>query len=71
MYVTTEDPDRKLTITLTAHTANPALAICVTGQNDARGALLRRAGASEVVVIDTLIAESVVARLETGPKAKG
>jgi voltage-gated potassium channel len=62
LYITTEDPDRKLTITLTAHTANPSLAICVTGQNDARGALLRRAGASEVVVIDSLIAETIVAR---------
>ena len=64
LYVTTEDPDRKLTITLTAHTANPSLAICVTGQNDARGALLRRAGASEVVVIDALIAQTIVARFE-------
>lgn len=69
LYVTTEDPDRKLTITLTAHTANPSLAICVTGQNDARGALLKRAGASEVVVIDALIAQTIVARFdgEGGP----
>ena len=72
LYVTTEDPDRKLTITLTAHTANPSLAICVTGQNDARGALLRRAGASEVVVIDALIAQTIVARFEgRGAPAKG
>jgi len=70
LYVTTEDPDRKLTITLTAHTANPSLAICVTGQNDARGALLRRAGASEVVVIDALIAQTIVARFAgTGKSA--
>jgi voltage-gated potassium channel len=67
-YITTEDPDRKLTITLMARTANPALAICVTGQNDARGALLKRAGATEVVVIDTLIAQSLVARSDATAK---
>ncbi len=69
LYVTTDDPDRKLSITLTAHTANPSLAICVTGQTDARGALLKRAGASEVVVIDALIAQTIVARFDGVGKA--
>ena len=66
LFVTTEDPDRKLTITLMAHTANPQLAICATAQDDVRGALLRRAGASEVVVVDTLVAGALVERF---PKA--
>jgi len=68
MYITTEDPHRKLTITLMAHMASPGLAICVTGENQARGALLKRAGASEVVVIDSLVAESLLALVE-GRKA--
>lgn len=61
--VTTEDPDRKLAITLMAHTLNPQLKIAVTGQNNPRGALLQRAGASEVVVVEDLIAEALIGRL--------
>jgi len=40
----------------------------VTGQNDPRGALLQRAGASEVVVVDDLVAEALVARLGRNPR---
>jgi Trk K+ transport system NAD-binding subunit len=63
LLVTTEDPDRKLSITLMAHSCNPKLKISVTGANAPRGALLRHAGASEVVVIDELVASALVDRL--------
>ena len=64
LVVTTEDSDRKLSITLMAHSRNPKLKIAVTGMNSPRGALLRRAGASEVVVMDELIADALVDRLK-------
>ena len=63
LVVTTEDADRKLAITLMAHTLNPQLKIAVTGQNSPRGALLQRAGASEVGVVEDLVAEVLVNRL--------
>jgi len=69
LVVTTEDPDRKLAITLMAHTLKPGLRIVVTGQNDPRGALLQRAGASEVVVVDDLVAAALVERLGGNPHA--
>ena len=65
LVVTTDDPDRKLAITLMAHGRNPRLKIAVTGPNRERGALLRRAGASEVVIADEHIAEALVARLDS------
>ena len=69
LVVTTEDPDRKLSITLMAHSRNPKLKIAVTGANSARGALLHRAGASQVVITDDLIADALVDRLGKGDKA--
>ena len=66
LVVTTEDPDRKLSITLMAHSRNPKLKIAVTGANRPRGALLHRAGASEVVITDDLIADALVDRLSKG-----
>jgi voltage-gated potassium channel len=63
LVVTTEEPDRKLSITLMAHSLNPRLRIAVTGANGPRGALLQRAGASEVVVVDELVASALVDRL--------
>jgi len=66
LVVTTEDPDRKLSLTLMAHSRNPKLKIAVTGANNPRGALLHRAGASEVVVTDELIAGALVDRLGKG-----
>jgi voltage-gated potassium channel len=65
LVVTTEDPDRKLSITLMAHSRNPKLKIAVTGTNSPRGALLHRAGASEVVIMDELIADALVDRLKS------
>lgn len=64
MVVTTEDPDRKLAITLMAHARNPGLKIAVTGANSHRGSLLHRAGASDVVIADDLVAGALVARLD-------
>lgn len=63
LVVTTDDADRKLSITLMAHSRNPKLKIAVTGSNSSRGALLHIAGASEVVVLDDLIAASLVDRV--------
>ncbi len=59
LVVSTEDPDRKLSITLMAHSRNPTLRIAVTGANGPRAELLRLAGASEVVIIDELVAAAV------------
>jgi len=67
LVVTIEDADRKLAITLMAHTLNPQLTIAVTGQNSPRGALLQRAGASEVVVVEELVAEALIGRLGKPP----
>src|SRR5215510_8235130 len=69
LVVTTEDPDRKLSITLMAHSRNPKLKIAVTGANSPRGALLHRAGASQVVITDDLIADALVDRLSKGDEA--
>ena len=66
LVVTTQDPDRKLSITLMAHSRNPKLKIVVTGANSTRGALLHRAGASQVVIADELIAGALVDRLSEG-----
>jgi voltage-gated potassium channel len=66
LVVTTEDPDRKVALTLMAHGRNPALRIAVTGANEPRGALLRRAGASDVVIPDDLIADALVGRVGKG-----
>ena len=66
LVVTTEDPDRKLSITLMAHSRNARLKIAVTGPSGSRGALLQRAGASEVVLTDDLIAGALVDRLRKG-----
>lgn len=63
LVITTEDPDRKLAITLMAHARNPKLRIAVTGNNSQRGALLQRAGATEIVVAEDLIAGALVERL--------
>jgi voltage-gated potassium channel len=69
LMVTTEDADRKLSITLMAHSRNPKLKIAVTGANSPRGALLHRAGASQVVITDDLIAVALVDGLGKGDKA--
>ena len=69
LVVTTEDADRNLSITLMAHARNPKLKIAVTGRDEPRGELLRRAGASEVVIAEDLIADALVDRLSEKGKA--
>src|SRR5271170_475227 len=71
LVVTTEDADRKLSITLMAHSRNPKLKIAVTGANSPRGELLHCAGASEVVIVDDLIAAALVDRLSKADKVEG
>lgn len=71
LVVTTEDPDRKLSITLLAHSINPKLKIAVTGASTPGAGLLHRAGASEVVITDDLIAEALVDRLGKVQKPDG
>ena len=63
LVVTSEDPDRNLSLTLMVHSRNPKLKVAVTGANNPRGVLLHRAGASEVVVTDELIADALIDRL--------
>jgi voltage-gated potassium channel Kch len=63
VVVTTGDPDRNLVITLMAHAANPHLKIAVPGQSAARAALLHRAGATEVVVADDVVAQALLDRI--------
>lgn len=67
LVVASESPDRKLAITLMAHARNANLRIAVTAENDSRGLLLRRAGATDVVVADDLIAHTLVGHLYTSP----
>ena len=69
LVVTTEDPDRKISITLMAHSYNSKLKIAVAGASSPRAGLLHRAGASEVVITDDLIADALVDRLGKGTKA--
>lgn len=63
LVVTTEDADRKISITLMAHASNSQLKIAVAGANGPRAGLLHRAGASEVVITDDVIADALVDRL--------
>jgi len=69
LVVTTDDPDRKLSITLIAHSRNPTLNIALTGSNPQRATLLQHAGASQVVITDDLIADALVRPFAKGDKA--
>ncbi len=64
LFVTTEEPIRNLALTLAAHTLNPQLRIIVTGETERWGEMMRRAGASEVVIADRLLAESMLGHLD-------
>jgi voltage-gated potassium channel Kch len=61
-----DDPDRKLTLTLMAHSLNPKLKIAVTGTNEYRADLLKRAGGTDVIVAEALIADALLSRLGKG-----
>jgi Trk K+ transport system NAD-binding subunit len=54
-----------------AHSRNPKLMIVVTASSSERGALLRHAGASEVVMTEDLVASTLVDRLEKDPLKSG
>jgi hypothetical protein len=61
-----DDADRKLTLTLMVHSLNPKLKIAVTGINEYRADLLRRAGGTDVIVSEALIADALLCRLGEG-----
>ena len=63
LVLTIEEADRKLAITLIAHSQNPSLQIIATGPTIQRANLLKRAGASEVVIAEEIIADALVGRL--------
>ncbi len=71
LFVTTEEPSRNLALTLAAHTLNPQLRIIVTGETERWGEMMRRAGASEVVIADRLLAESMLEHLDPGDEGQG
>lgn len=63
LVVTTPDSNNNLAITLVAHTLNPSLPIAVPGENPLRKLLFESAGASNVVIADEIIANSLVGKL--------
>ena len=63
LIVTTPDSNNNLAITLLAHTLNPSLPIAVPGENPLRKELFENAGASNVVMIDVIIADALVGKL--------
>ncbi|MFO1067535.1 MAG: NAD-binding protein [Geminicoccaceae bacterium] len=66
MVVTTADPSRKLTTTLMARALNPRLFISTVGDDGQLSGWLAHAGASDVVVVDRLVADALVSRLRQG-----
>lgn len=51
---------RALTITLLARTLNPSLRIVVLAADDPRRVVLERAGATAVVIVDDLVARTLI-----------
>ena len=66
LFVTTGDPLRSLALIVMAHTLNPMLTIVVTGPDERWGEMLRRAGASEVVIADRMLADAMLTRVGVG-----
>lgn len=66
LFVTSDDANRKLAITLAAHTLNAKLQIVVTGDTPRWGEMLRRAGATHVLIGDQLIAEAMARAVTQG-----
>lgn len=60
LYVSSADPHRNLTLTLMSHTLNAGLSIVVTADNERWGEMLRRAGASRVVIADDVLASAML-----------
>jgi voltage-gated potassium channel len=63
LIVATSDMDRNVAITLMAHSGNPTLRVIACAEDARRADLLRRAGATQVVVIDQLLADAIAAQL--------
>lgn len=66
LFVTSDDANRKLAVTLMAHTLNAKLQIVVTGDNARWGEMFRRAGATHVLIGDQLIAEAMARAVTQG-----
>lgn len=62
LIVSTEDEDHALAVTLTARSYNPDLQISAVASGAGRAALLRRAGASTVILADALVAHALVGK---------
>lgn len=69
LFVTTDDPNRNLALTLRAHTLNAKLRIVVIAQNARWGDMLRRAGAAEVVIAEQIMATAMLGRIDAAPDA--
>ncbi|ACC72652.1 NAD(P)-binding protein [Paraburkholderia phymatum] len=67
LFLTGSDPNSNLEITLVAHTLNPALQIVVSGENDLRRMLLRKAGASTVIDQNDIVACAMVGQVDAQP----
>ncbi|QCP54751.1 potassium transporter TrkA [Trinickia violacea] len=63
LVVTTPDSNNNLAVTLLSHTLNGSLAISVPGENGLRKTLLESAGATNVVIMDELVADALVGKL--------
>ena len=63
LVVMIDDVDRKLVLTLIARGINPKLEIVVTDNTDTGESWLPHAGASQVVLVDDLVASSLVGQL--------
>jgi voltage-gated potassium channel Kch len=63
LFVTGDDPNSNLEITLVAHTLNSGLQIVVSGENDLRSMLLQRAGASTVIDQNDIVAHAMVGQI--------
>nr|WP_176329263.1 NAD(P)-binding protein [Paraburkholderia sacchari] len=69
MIVTSPDANDNVAITLMAHTLNPSLRIIVPGESGMKSTLLKNAGASEVVIMDDLLAVAFVGKLASRKEA--
>ena len=63
LVVMLDDVDRKLVLTMIARSINPTLEIVVTDNTDTGESWLPHAGASQVVLVDDLVASSLVGHL--------
>jgi hypothetical protein len=70
LFVATDDDNRNLALTLMARSLQPALRIVVTATGQRWGEMLSRAGASEVVIADRLLAQAMLTHHLNGRGAK-